>query len=126
MPNCQAGYAARLHFSHSSKKAAKETWQKYENSVYEEKLKHLPNVGAIVKTVDGEGEVDNVEILKERVRVKLKTEDGYIYKKFDAKDLEIIKDATKEQLDEEEIEHKKELEELEKLEQEDEKNTEKF
>lgn len=99
---------------------------KYENSVYEEKLKHLPNVGAIVKTVDGEGEVDNVEILKERVRVKLKTEDGYIYKKFDAKDLEIIKDATKEQLDEEEIEHKKELEELEKLEQEDEKNTEKF
>ena len=90
------------------------------------KLKHLPNVGAIVKTVDGEGEVDNVEILKERVRVKLKTEDGYIYKKFDAKDLEIIKDATKEQLDEEEIEHKKELEELEKLEQEDEKNTEKF
>ena len=99
---------------------------KYENSVYEEKLKHLPNVGAIVKTEDGEGEVDNVEILKERVRVKLKTEDGYIYKKFDAKDLEIIKDATKEQIDEEEIEHKKELEELEKLEQEDEKNTEKF
>ena len=47
---------------------------KYENDVYEEKLKHLPNIGAIVKTEDGQGEVDNVEILKERVRVKIKNE----------------------------------------------------
>ena len=95
---------------------------KYENEVYEEKLKHLPNVGAIIKTEDGEGEVDNIEILKEKLRVKLKNEDGiYTYKKYDAKDVKIIKDIAREQVDEEEIQNKKELEELEKLEQEDKK-----
>lgn len=95
---------------------------KYENEVYEEKLKHLPNVGAIVKTEDGEGEVDNIEILKEKLRVKFKSEDGvYTYKKYDAKDVKIINDIVKEQEDEEEIQNRKELEELEKLEQEDKK-----
>ena len=92
---------------------------KYENEVYEEKLQRLPNVGAIVKTEDGEGEVDNIEILKEKLRVKFKNEEGFTYKKYDAKDVKIIKDVAKEQLDEEEIQNKKELEELEKLEQED-------
>ena len=95
---------------------------KYENELYEEKLQHLPNVGAIVKTEDGEGEVDSIEILKEKLRVKFKNEDGvYTYKKYDAKDVKIIKDAVSEQIDEEEIQNKKELEELEKLEQEDKK-----
>ena len=95
---------------------------KYENDVYEEKLKHLPNVGAIVQTEDGEGEVDNIEILKEKLRVKFKNEEGvYTYKKYDAKDVKIIKDIAREQVDEEEIQNKKELEELEKLEQEDKK-----
>ena len=95
---------------------------KYENDVYEDKLKHLPNVGAIVQTEDGEGEVDNIEILKEKLRVKFKNEDGvYTYKKYDAKDVKIIKDVAREQVDEEEIQNKKELEELEKLEQEDKK-----
>lgn len=61
--------------------------------VYEDKLKRLPNVGAIVKTEDGEGEVDGVETLKERVKVKFKTEDGdgYTYKRYDAKDIKVIK-----------------------------------
>ena len=92
---------------------------KYENEAYQEKLQHLPNIGAIVKTEDGEGEVDNIEILKEKLRVKFKNEEGYTYKKYDAKDVKIIKDVEREQLDEEEIQNKKELEELEKLEQED-------
>ena len=94
---------------------------KYENEVYEDKLKHLPNVGAIVKTEDGIGEVDNIEILKEKLRIKFKGEDGYTYKKYDVKDVIIIKDVAREQIDEEEIQNKKELEELEKLEQEDKK-----
>ena len=89
---------------------------KYETNVYEEKLKELPNIGAIVKTEDGEGEVDSVEILKGRIRVKLKDGDEYFYKKYDAKDIKIIKDAVTQNIDEEEIEHQKELEELEKLE----------
>ncbi len=95
---------------------------KYENEVYEEKLKRLPNIGAIVQTEDGEGEVDNIEILKEKLRIKLKNEDEvYTYKKYDAKDVKVIKDVAREQVDEEEIQNKKELEELEKLEQEDKK-----
>ena len=99
---------------------------KYENEVYEDKLKRLPNVGAIVKTEDGEGEVDGVETLKERVKVKFKTEDGdgYTYKRYDAKNIKVIKDIAKERIDEEELKNKKELEELEKLEKEDEKNSE--
>ena len=89
---------------------------KYENDVYEEKLKKLPNVGAIVKTEEGEGEVDAIETLKERVRVKIKDGEGYLYRKYDVKDIKVIKDAIAENMNQEEIEHKKELEELEKLE----------
>ena len=89
---------------------------KYEDEAYQEKLKKLPRLGAIVKTQDGEGEIDNIEILKERVRVKIKDGDGYLYKKYDVKDISVIKDAEKEQMDEEEKEHQKELEELEELE----------
>ena len=88
---------------------------KYENEVYEDKLKRLPNIGAIVKTEDGEGEVDNIETLKEVVRVKIKDGDGYLYKKYNAKDIKIIKDALEEKINEEEILNKKELEELEKM-----------
>lgn len=96
---------------------------KYENEVYEDKLKRLPNVGAIVKTEDGEGEVDGVETLKERVKVKFKTEDGdgYTYKRYDAKDIKVIKDAVAEKMNEEEVENKKELDELENLEKQDQK-----
>ena len=89
---------------------------KYENEVYEEKLKKLPHIGAIVKTEEGEGEVDSIETLKERIRVKIKDGDDYIYRRYDAKDVKVIKDEEKERLDQEEIEHQKELEELEKLE----------
>ena len=95
---------------------------KYESNVYEDKLKRLPNLGAIVKTEDGEGEVDNIETLKEIVRVKIKDGDSYIYKKYPVSEIKIIKDIAKERMDEEELEHKKELEELEKLEKEDMKN----
>ncbi len=96
---------------------------KYENEVYEEKLSRLPNVGAIVKTEDGQGEVDSIMILKEEVRVKFRTEDGEnIYKKYSIKDISIIKDIEKEKVDLEEEKNRKELEELEKLQKEDEKN----
>lgn len=96
---------------------------KYENDVYEDKLKRLPNIGAIVKTADGEGEVDNIETLKEIIRVKIKDGDNYTYKKYNVSDIKIIKDnKIDDQEDEEEKEHKKELEELERLEEQDNKN----
>ena len=92
---------------------------KYESNVYEDKLKRLPNIGAIVKTEDGEGEVDNIETLKETVRVKIKDGDSYIYKKYPVSEIKVIKDIAKVKMDEEELQHKKELEELEKMEMED-------
>lgn len=92
---------------------------KYENNVYEEKIKRLPNVGAIVKTADGQGEVDNIETLKEIIRVKIKDGEGYLYKKYSVNDIKVIKDVETEKLDEEELVHKKELEELEKLQEKD-------
>ena len=90
---------------------------KYEDEVYQKKLKKLPNIGAIVKTEDGVGEVEGIETLRERVKVKLKNEEGFSYKRYDVKDLKIIKDSSKEKIGEEEKQHKKEFEELEKLEE---------
>ena len=85
---------------------------KYENDVYEEKIKKLPNIGAIVKTEDGQGEVDAIETLKERVRVKIKDGEGegYFYKKYNVKDIKIIKNAIVEKINQEELEKLKELE----------------
>ncbi len=91
---------------------------KYESDVYEEKLKKLPNLGSIVKTEDGEGEIDAIETLKEVVRVKIKNNDGdgYTYKKYNVADIKVIKDNGNKVVDKEELEHKEELEELEELE----------
>ena len=96
---------------------------KYEQDVYEEKMKRLPKVGAIVKTQDGEGTVEGVETLKERLRVKLKDDNGeFYYKKYDASEVKIIKNNEADLVDEEEKENLKELQELEKLEKMDKKN----
>ena len=96
---------------------------KYEEDVYIEKINRIPKIGAIVKTENGEGTVEGVETLKERLRVKLKDENGEsYYKKFDAKDVKIIKNVEDEKLDPEEKEHLRELQELEKLEKLDTKN----
>lgn len=95
---------------------------KYEQEVYSEKLSRLPKIGAIVKTESGEGVVEGVEILNEVLKVKIKDGDDYIYKKFNAGDVKIIKDSKQEQMDKEEKENYKELQELEKLEKMDQKN----
>ena len=92
---------------------------KYEQDVYEEKLQRLPNIGAIVKTPDGKGEVDGIETLKEIVKVKYKDGDIFTYKKYNVKDITVIKDVVREQNDIEEKEYQKELKELEKLEKQD-------
>lgn len=90
---------------------------KYEQEVYEEKLKRLPKQGAVVKTEDGIGEVCGVETLKERVKVKLTDSGETFYKRYNAKDIKIIKDAEeKDDIKVENPEDLKELEQLEKLE----------
>lgn len=93
---------------------------KYEQEVYEDKLNHLPKIGAIVKTEDGEGIVDSIETLKEIVKVKLKDDNGETYfKRFNASDLKIIKNTSTDVVDEEEKENMEELKKLEELEKED-------
>ena len=89
---------------------------KYEQDVYEEKLKRLPKLGAVVKTEDGEGTVESIETLKEIIRVKFKDGDETFYKKYPASEVKIIKNVGKEEVNPEEKEHAKELAELEKLE----------
>ena len=55
------------------------------------------------------------EILKENVRVKFEDDDGYHYKKYKAEEVKLIKESETEELNLEEKENEKELEELEKL-----------
>ena len=89
---------------------------RYEQEAYEEKLDRMPKIGAIVKTGDGEGTVDSIETLKEKIRVKFEDkEDGYYFKKYKASDIKIIKNIEKEEMNEEEKANLKELEEIEKL-----------
>lgn len=98
---------------------------KYEQEVYEEKNKRLPKVGDTVKTEDGEGIVSEVETLKEAIRVQFKNEEGNSYKKYDSKDVKVIKSASKnlkKEINSEELENLKELEKIEELEKEEAKN----
>lgn len=97
---------------------------KYEQEVYEDKIKKLPKIGAIVKTEDGEGTVVSQEVLKEAVKVQIKKEDVTTYKTYKIENVEIIKNSSNESeiVDKEELENLKELEKLEKLEKEELKN----
>ena len=92
---------------------------KYEDNVYEEKLSRLPHVGAIIKTEDGTGIIDSVETLAERVRVKIEDGDNITYKKYNVKDITVIKDSLATKEDEVDSEELKELERLEELDKQD-------
>ncbi len=88
---------------------------KYEQNVYDEKLKKLPKIGAIVDTPEGEGEVCSIETLKEILKVKISDGEDVFFRKYKLDEIKVIKDAE----DEEEnldVEDQEELEELKKLE----------
>lgn len=90
---------------------------KYEEEVYEEKNSRLPGVGAIVKTPEGEGEVEGLEILKEIVKVKIKDKEGNeFHKKYELKDIKIIRDVDKNADNEEDDEELKKIEKLGQME----------
>ncbi len=86
---------------------------KHEQEVYEEKLARLPNVGAIVKTPDGEGSVDNVQVLKEIITVRLEKDDTTIKKDFKFEEIEIIKNTKRKDVKAEDGVSEKELKSLE-------------
>ena len=64
---------------------------KHEQEVYEDKLSRLPTLGSIVKTPEGTGTVEDVEVLKELVKVKLQNEDTFVKKVFKNSEIEVIK-----------------------------------
>ncbi|MEG0073079.1 MAG: regulatory iron-sulfur-containing complex subunit RicT [Clostridia bacterium] len=68
---------------------------KFEQEVYEEKNKKMPKYGEIVATKKGTGKVVQVEILKEKFKIKVDDpDDSYHFETVDAS--EIIKDTKKE------------------------------
>ena len=68
---------------------------KHEHEVYEEKISRLPNVGSLVKTPDGKGTVEEVEVLKEEVKVKLEKDGTFIKKYFKNSEIEVLKSSKK-------------------------------
>ena len=94
---------------------------KYEQNVYDEKMKRLPHPGAIVSTPEGKGSVESVETLREIVKVKLKDNNGEdFYRKYPAEDIKIIKDKKRESNNSNvnnETSSDEDIKELEKLEQ---------
>ena len=83
---------------------------KHEHEVYEEKLSRLPSTGSLVKTPDGDGIVEDVEVLKEMVKVKIERKDETIRKSYHLEDISILKNSKKK---DEDIENMKELKGLE-------------
>lgn len=81
---------------------------KYEQDCYEEILKFMPRVGAIVSTPDGKGSVISVSLLKEKVKVLLNGDEGAV-SEYSARDIKILRDGRRSRDDENE----KELEGLE-------------
>ncbi len=64
---------------------------KYEQDSYEELLRTTPKVGAIVKTPDGKGIVEDVNLLTGKLRVKIDATEAV--NTFDKNDITVIKDA---------------------------------
>lgn len=89
----------------------------YEQNVYEEKLKRIPKIGAIVRTEEGEGEVCGIETLKEIIKVKFKDGDETFFKKYNAKDVKVIKDVENKEDNDDKNASKEDLEELVKMEE---------
>lgn len=64
---------------------------KYEQDNYEELLKTTPKAGAIVKTADGKGIVEESNLLTGKLRIKLDKTDAVVT--LDKSEVEVLKDA---------------------------------
>ena len=96
---------------------------KHEQNVYEDKMKSLPHIGAIVQSEDGKGRVDSVEVLNEIIKVRLKDDEGNdYYKKYKPSELKIIKDTKQDLRNDENDEEMKELKKIEAIEKFEKKN----
>lgn len=87
---------------------------KHEQNVYEDKWSRLPNVGALVKTAEGKGIVEDVQVLKEMVTVRVEKGEEKQKFVFPVSEIEILKNTKKRERpkDDEEVDMK-ELKHLE-------------
>lgn len=83
---------------------------KYEQEAYEDLLKRIPKVGALVQTPVGPGSVMYVSLLEEKVKVKLDNDNEPDLIEYNASDIRVIKDAEKAPEPEEDIEILRQLE----------------
>ena len=89
---------------------------KYENDFYAQVNKVMPKIGSIVKLQDGTARVEEVDVLKERIKVTLEKEDGVEQRYCNIGEFELLakpkNNAVKKNLNREE-EDEKALEQLE-------------
>ena len=64
---------------------------KYEQEAYEDALSRLPGIGSVVDTPEGRGVVEDVNLLRETLKVKLSTETESELLVFKAEDVTIVK-----------------------------------
>ena len=83
---------------------------KYEQEAYEDLLRRIPRVGALVQTPVGTGSVMYVSLLEEKVKVKLDNNNDPDLKEYHVSEIKLIKDVEKAPEPEEDIEILKELE----------------
>lgn len=76
---------------------------KYEQENYEELLRITPRVGAVVKTPDGRGEVESVNLLRGLVKVKIEGEKEKALQEYPVKKVKIIKNNRRRETKEEKI-----------------------
>lgn len=89
---------------------------KYENDFYAQVNKVMPKIGSIVKLQDGTARVEEVDVLKERIKVTLEKEDGVEQRYCNIGEFELLappkNNSVKKNLNREE-EDEKALEQLE-------------
>lgn len=73
---------------------------KFEQETYEELLKVTPRQGALVKTPEGNGSVEYVDMLKGLVKVRIENEREAALKEYSVADIKILKKGKKQPDDE--------------------------
>lgn len=67
---------------------------KYEEDAYEQIIKKMPKVGAIVETPDGQGIVMDMNLLKELLKVKLDKGNETDLRLYNVSQVKVIKDVS--------------------------------
>ena len=63
---------------------------RYENDFYADVHKRLPKLGALVKVENGQGRVDEVDVLRERIKVTIEKKDGIEQNYYKIGEFEIL------------------------------------